>query len=170
MSRLALALPLGALVAFALTADTCNTSGGTPAGQSASASGTVTVAVGSPMKASSGEQVTVNTFAAGVPNPGGFETLPAGQQCVKVSVSIKNGSSNEWLLPLSEMTVVDSNGQKYDADNGLGTCPNGTSTISSLVAGGNATADLVYKVPSSGALNFNWSPALAGTVYQTTLK
>jgi hypothetical protein len=60
-------------------------------------------------------------------------------------------------------------GQKYDADNGIGTCPSGSSSISSLVAGGKATADLVFQVPSTGGLVFNWTPTLSGQVFQTTL-
>ncbi len=171
MNRRVVMSLVGITVFLATTADTCNTSGGTAAGSSASSgSGVTTVAQGQPMKESSGEQVTVTAFAAGVTDPNALETLKAGQQCVKVSVSVNNGSTNEWILPLSEMSVVDASGQKYDADNGIGTCPSGSSEISSLVAGGKAVADLVYQVPSSGGLLFNWTPTLSGQVFQTTLK
>jgi hypothetical protein len=121
------------------------------------------------MKLDNGETVTVTTDALGVTDPNALTPPSPGQQCIKVSVSLNNGSSNEWTLPLSEMTVVDASGQKYNADNGIGTCPSGTASISSLVAGGNATADIVFQVPSTGAINFNWSPTLSGKVYQTPL-
>jgi len=144
-------------------------SGGSPAGSNGSGGGTTTVAKGQPMTLDNGEVVTVTADTPGVTDPNALTPPSPGQQCIKVSVSLVNGSSNEWTLPLSEMTVVDSSGQKYNADNGIGTCPSGTATISSLVAGGKATADLVFQVPSAGALNFNWSPTLSGKVFQTTL-
>jgi hypothetical protein len=160
------ALAFGVLF-FSLTAESCATSGGAPAG--ASASGVATVAKGQPMIYSSGEQVTVTAYAAGVTDPNALETAAPGQQCVKVSVAIKNGSTSEWSLPLSEMTIVDASGQKYNADNGIGTCPSGTASISSLVAGGSGTADLVFQVPTSGKLDFNWTPVLATQVFQVPL-
>lgn len=167
MKRLIVSTLFGAVLFMCLAAASCDTSGGAPAGSSSTAVATVTK--GQPMTASSGESVTVTTYTPGVTDPNAISTSAPGQQCVKVSVSIKNGSTSEWTLPMSETSIVDASGQKYTSDNGIGTCPSGTSMISSLVAGGSATADLVFQVPSTGALDFNWTPTLSGQVFQTPL-
>ncbi len=162
-------VPLAALGVFILTADTCNLSGGAPAGSSSTPGGTVTVATGQPMKDSNGESVTVTATITKALDPSGFETVTPGQKCVGVTVNVVNGSSAEWLLPLSEISVVDAAGQKYTADNGLGTCLS-SSTIDSLVAGGHALGSVFFEAPSAGALDVNWTPSdLSGQVFQTPL-
>jgi Domain of unknown function (DUF4352) len=162
-------LPI-AVVGFALlTADTCNVSGGSPAGSNSTPGGTISVASGKPMKDSNGESVTVAATLTKAVDPSGFETVTPGQKCVGVTVNIVNGSSQEWLLPLSEISIVDASGQKYTSDNGLGTCLS-SSTIDSLVAGGHASGSVYFEAPSSGALDVNWTPSdLSGQVFQTPL-
>jgi len=163
-------VPLAALGVFILTADTCNVTGGAPAGSSSTPGGTITVAKGHAMTDSNGESVTVTGFSTKGVDPSGFLPLPAGKECLGISVTVKNGSSTEWTLPLSEVSVVDASGQKYDglsSDNAA--CLNSTS-IDSLVAGGSGAGTVYLAVPSAGALDVNWSPSdLSGQVFQTPL-
>ena len=162
-------VPLAALGVFILTADTCNLSGGAPAGSSSTPGGTVTVATGQPMKDSNGESVTVTATITKALDPSGFETVTPGQKCVGVTVTALNGSSSEWIFPLSEISIVDANGQKYTSDNGAGTCLTST-TVDTLVAGGHASGNVYFEVPSAGALDVNWTPSdLSGQVFQTPL-
>lgn len=167
--RLRALVPLAALGVFILTADTCNVTGGTPAGSTSTPGGTITVASGQPMKDSNGESVTVTATLTTVLDPSGFETVMPGQKCVGVTVNVVNGSSTEWLLPLSEISIVDASGQKYTSDNGIGTCLS-SSTVDSLVAGGHASGSVYFEAPSAGALDVNWTPSdLSGQVFQTPL-
>ncbi|HXC75514.1 MAG TPA: DUF4352 domain-containing protein [Candidatus Acidoferrum sp.] len=170
MKLRALALPVAALGVFLLTADTCNVSGGTPAGSIPTPGGTITVAVGRPMTDTNGESMTVAAFKASPVDPNGFETLPPGRQCVAITVTIKNGSSSEWIFPLSEVSVVDSTGQKCDAlDVNSGAC-HSSDSIDSLVAGGHGTGTVYYAVPKAGALDVNWTPSdFSGQVFQTAV-
>jgi Domain of unknown function (DUF4352) len=163
----ALALPVAALGVFLLTADTCNFTGGAPAGTTSTPGGTITVAKGQPMTDSNGESVTVTATRTNAVDPAGYTKPPAGEECVGVTVTVKNGSTTEWLLPLYEISIVDAAGQKYTADGGLGTCLSSDS-IDSLVAGGHGTGSVYFEVPSTGALDVNWTPAdLSGQVFQT---
>jgi hypothetical protein len=167
--RLRALVPLAALGAFILTADTCNLTGGTPAGSTSTPGGTITVASGQPMTDSNGLSVTVTATITKALDPSGFSTVAPGKKCVGITVAIKNGSSSEWLFPLSELSIVDARGQKYTSENGLGTCLTG-STIDSLVAGGHASGSVYFEVPSAGAVDVNWSPSdLSGQVFQTPL-
>jgi hypothetical protein len=162
-------VPLAALGVFILTADTCNVSGGAPAGSSSTPGGTITVASGKTMKDSNGESVTATATLAKALDPSALLTATPGQKCVGVTVSVANGSSSEWLEPLLELSVVDATGQKYTALNGIGTCLTSTS-IDSLVAGGHASGSVYFEVPSAGALDVNWTPEdLSGQVFQTPL-
>ena len=162
-------VPLAALGVFILTADTCNVTGGAPAGPSSTPGGTITVASGKPMKDSNGESVTVTSTLIKALDPSGFETVMPGQKCVGVTVAVVNGSSQEWIFPLSEISIVDANGQKYTSDNGLATCLS-SSTIDTLVAGGHASGNVYFEVPSAGALDVNWTPSdLSGQVFKTPL-
>jgi Domain of unknown function (DUF4352) len=167
--RLRALVPLAVLGVFILTADTCNLSGGAPAGSSSTPGGTVTVASGKPMKDSNGLSVTVTATITKALDPAGFITPAPGKKCVGITVNIVNGSSSEWLEPLLELSIVDAAGQKYTSLNGLGTCLN-SSTIDSLVAGGHASGSTYFEVPSAGALDVNWTPSdLSGQVFQTPL-
>jgi Domain of unknown function (DUF4352) len=167
--RLRAVVPLAALAVFILTADTCNVTGGAPAGSTSTPGGTITVASGKPMKDSNGLSVTVTATIAKALDPAGFETVAPGKRCVGVTVAVVDGSSQEWLLPLSEISIVDATGQKYTTDNGVGTCLS-SSTIDSLVAGGHASGSVYFEVPSAGALDVNWTPSdLSGQVFQTPL-
>jgi hypothetical protein len=163
-----LAVPVAALGVFLLTAETCNTSGGTPAGSSSTPGGTITVAKGHAMTDSNGESMTVTAFSTHGVDPSGFLPLPAGKRCLGISVTVKNGSSSEWLFPLLEVSVVDSSGQKYDdlsSDNAA--CLNSTS-IDSLVAGGHGAGTVYLAVPKTGVLDVNWTPGdFSGQVFQT---
>jgi hypothetical protein len=115
------------------------------------------------------QTVTVTAFAQGVaaselgtPNP--------GDQCVSVQMKLVNGDSSPWLLPLSELTVVDASGQSYDSYSSFD-CPTSTS-VDSLVHGGSASATLYFEVPLSGKLILQWTPSMlnATSVYNTELK
>jgi hypothetical protein len=167
--RLRALVPLAALGVFILTADTCNLSGGAPAGSTSTPGGTITVASGQRMKDTNGESVTVTATITKALDPSGFETVTPGQKCVGVTVAVVNGASSEWIFPLSEISIVDANGQKYTSDNGLVTCLS-SSTIDTLVAGGHASGNVYFEVPSAGALDVNWTPSdLSGQVFQTPL-
>ena len=74
------------------------------------------------MKDTNGESVTVTATITKALDPSGFETVTPGQKCVGVTVAVVNGASSEWIFPLSEISIVDANGQKYTSDNGLVTC------------------------------------------------
>ena len=97
--RLRALVPLAALGVFILTADTCNVTGGTPAGSTSTPGGTITVASGKPMKDSNGESVTVAATLAKALDPSGFETVMPGQKCVGVTVAAMNGSSPGMDIP-----------------------------------------------------------------------
>ncbi len=160
---------VGLSLFFFLTADTCNLSGGAPAGSTSTPGGTITVTAGQPMKDSNGESMTVTATVTNALDPSGFETVAPGQKCIGVTVTATNGSTTEWLLPLYEISIVDANGVKYDADNGVGTCLS-SSSVDSLVAGGHASGSVYFEVPSTGALDVNWTPEdLSGQVFQTPL-
>jgi hypothetical protein len=165
-------------------AASCSNTGGTPAGGGSAASSTPAafgtpaasstparagpVAIGVLMKATSGDSVTTTAFTPNYSSADQFSTPSAGQQCIQVTVAVNNGSQSEWLLPLSELSVVDASGQKYDSfaiDCGSG------DSIDALVAGGHATAKLVFEVPANTPLNLTWVPnQFLSEVYQTKLR
>jgi hypothetical protein len=136
---------------------------------SSSGAGAVSVAKGQPMKASNGETVSVTGFMANYPNGNG--TLAAGDQCIKVTFSLNNGSSGDWGYPQSELTVVDASGKSHPAGASGGTCP-GSAGPADLAAGHrDDTMELTFEVPSSGTLTLKWSPALLqGETYETPLQ
>jgi hypothetical protein len=168
-----LLLIVGLVLAVPLVmADTCGSgtggapAGGQPANPSSGSTAQKVVAIGTEMKASSGEAVTVTGFKA---NTGAtdFSAPPAGKQCIQITFTIVNGSSKEWLDPVGELNVVDSNGQKYDSF--AIDCANGDQ-ITSLVAGGHATATEYFEVPTGLALDAVWQPNFfETTVFQTKL-
>lgn len=126
-------------------------------------------AVGQTMTNGAHQTVTVTDFSQGVA-PSQYSTPSPGDQCVSVQVSLVNGDSSPWLLPLYELTAVDASGQSYDSYSSLD-CPSGSS-IDSLVPGGHASGTLYFEVPTSGKLILQWTPnALNSTsVYNTQLK
>jgi hypothetical protein len=160
-------------------AASCSNTGGTPAGAgaadtgSAAASGSPAqaappVAIGARMHAQSGDSVTATALNLSYSSGNEFETASAGHQCIQVTVALNNGSQSEWTLPLSEVSVVDGAGQKYDSFGG--NCGSGDS-IDSLVVGGHAAAKLVFEVPANSPLNLTWVPDQFGPeVYQTKLR
>jgi Domain of unknown function (DUF4352) len=151
-------------IAFVLMgASSCDTTGGNPAGSgSGNNSGVVTVAQGQPMN-SDGKVVTITGVQRGFATGNQFETPNPGQECLKVNVSLANNSGNEWLLPLSDLSVVDNKGQKYTFTLNCGT----GSTIDSLVAHGKATGTVVYEVPVGSPIDLTFQDAF-GTTYQSS--
>jgi len=169
----------GALAAMALTTGavlaacgTTSTSGGSsPAGGSSESSsgGTVRVSKGQEMKASNGESVTVSGFVPNYPN--GYSTLAAGDQCIKVRLSLNNGSSGDWGYPQNEFTVVDAGGKSHRAGASGTACPGSAGPVDLAAGHRDDTMVLTFEVPSSGALTLNWSPLmLRGETYQTPLE
>ena len=126
-------------------------------------------AVGQSMTNGAHQKVTVTAFAQGVA-PSEFSTPSPGDQCVSVTVTLSNGDSLPWELPLYELTVVDAAGQSYDSYSSFD-CPSSDS-IDSLVPGGHATGTLYFEVPSSGRLLLQWTPNSlnATSNYNTELK
>ncbi len=162
-------------------ASSCSNSGGSAAngggnaasssssGSSSSAaksSAPAIVPIGTPMKASSGDQMVVTAFG---PYSSGnqFEAPAAGKECDQVALTFTNGSSGEWLLPTSEVGVVDANGQKYTESFTCGT----SDTVDSVVAGGHASAKMYFEVPKGSPLNLSWVPnQFESEVHQTKLR
>ncbi len=126
-------------------------------------------AVGQTMTNGAHQTVTVTAFAQGVA-PSEFSTPNPGDQCISVTVTLSNGDSLPWDLPLYELTVVDAAGQSYDSYSSID-CTSSDS-IDSLVPGGHATATVYFEVPSSGRLLLQWTPNSlnASSNYNTELK
>ncbi len=145
------------------------TGGTNPAAGSSASGAATTVPKGQAMKASNGDTVSVTGFLPKYPNGNG--TLAAGDQCIKVTFSLNNGSSGDWGYPQSELTVVDASGKSHPAGASGGTCP-GSAGPADLAAGHrDDTMELTFEVPSSGALTLKWSPALLqGETYETPLQ
>jgi hypothetical protein len=169
---------VGFMVAIPLMASSCSNGGGTPAGggggtaatngAAASKAASGPVAIGTVMTAKNGEAMTVATFGPAPPSGNEFQSPPAGKECVQVTLTINNGSNAEWTVPTAEVGAVDANGQKYDT--AAMDCGNGDN-ISSLVAGGHATAKEIFEVPTGTALNLSWVPnQFENEVYQTKLR
>ena len=118
-------------------------------------SGPKLYAVGQTMTNGAHQTVTVTAFAQNV-TPSEFSTPSPGDQCISVQVTIVNGDSSPWDLPLYELTVVDASGQSYDSYSSFD-CQT-SSSIDSLVPGGHATATLYFEVPSAGRLILQWTP------------
>lgn len=156
---------LGVISLILMGASSCDTSGGSVAGSSSTGSGVHNVAQGRPMN-DGGDTVTVTGTQVVQPMDG--LTVDAGKECLKVTVNLANASGNEWNLPLSDLTAVDSSGQSYTDDF---TCGSDSTSINSLVSGGHATGAVTYQVPASGALNLvlNTDLGISG-VYQTPLR
>jgi hypothetical protein len=166
-------LLLAALV-FALPmvmADSCSGAGGTPAsggsGTSPAAAAPKEVAVGTAMKASDGKTVTVLSFKRGFSTGNEFDTPKAGHEYVQVVYKLDNGSSSEWAEPLFGLTLIDSNGQKYNE----AFVSAGEDSVDSLAAGGHAAAvHDVYEVPTGIAIDVVWQPNMfESTLFQTKL-
>jgi hypothetical protein len=164
-----IATPL-ALLALAGAGIACDSgSGGTAAagGGSSSGSGVVTGSMGAPMKASDGKSVTVQSVQRDYKADG--QLVDAAKECVVVNVVYTNGSSSEWTFPETEVSVVDSNGAKYDFASGIG-CGVTSSNVSSLVAGGHQAEPMAFAVPKGTALNLTWKPNMfESTTYQVAL-
>jgi hypothetical protein len=172
-----LSIPAAAVVAWALMgASSCANTGGSAAGggnavSSDSSGGGVSaaVALGTAMKSKDGKSVTVTKFTPNFSTGNEFETPDPGKECVQVTLALSNGSSSEWSLPLSEIGVVDSTGQKYSAFGSMN-CGSGDN-IDSIVAGGHANASLTFQVPANSPLNLTWVPnSLEDQVYQAKLR
>ena len=127
------------------------------------------IVVGQTMTNGAHQTVTVTTFSQNVA-PSEYSTPSPGDQCVEVQVSLYNGDSSPWDLPLYELNVIDANGQSYDSSSSFD-CPSSDS-IDSLVPGGRATAALYFEVPSAGKLTLQWTPSIlnANSNYNTLLK
>lgn len=127
-----------------------------------------TVPKGQVMKASNGETVSVTGFTANFPNGNG--ALAPGDQCIKVTLSINNGSSGDWGYPQTELTVVDASGKSHPAGSSGQTCPGSAGPVDLAAGQRDDTMVLTFEVPSSGALTLKWSPALLqGESYATPL-
>jgi hypothetical protein len=166
--RRAMVVAAAAFLTFFVTAaDSCSGGGGGSTSGSAAHS---VVAVGKPMKNDAGQSVTVASFQRNVAVTNQFEQPTAGNECVSVTLTLLNGSSTSWSLPLYEMAVVDANGQSYSE--AAVTCGGGTASISSLIPNGHANATLFYDVPKGSTLTFTWTPSSLNpnSNYQTALK
>ncbi len=145
-----------------------------PAASSSSASsggggGVVTVPKGQEMKASNGETVSVTGIVTNYPN--GYGNLTPGDQCIKVTLSINNGSKGDWGYPQSELTVMDASGKSHPAAGSGQTCPGSVGPLDLPAGHSDDGVRLTYEVPSSGALLLKWSPALLqGESYETPLQ
>ncbi|PZR83484.1 MAG: hypothetical protein DLM65_01715 [Candidatus Aeolococcus gillhamiae] len=163
----------GAVAVFvAMTAAACGSNEVSPAGPSSSppTAGVTTVAKGRFMTASNGEAVRITSAAAIAPSATATSPLPAGKQCFAVNVSLKNGTQLDWSQPLTQMTVLDSSGVQSKANNGLGICPaSATGGLDGVAAGDQTTiAQMIFLVPSTGQLIFNWTPTRTGEVPHQT--
>lgn len=150
-------------------ASSCSNSGGSPAGSSSdsSTSSAAPVSVGQAMTAQDGKSVTVTGFMPNYKTGNEFESPAAGKECVQVTLALTNGGKDEWSLPLSEVSVVDQAGQKYELTFDCGS----SDDISGLVAGGHAAAKMVFEVPQASPLNLTWVPnQFEPAVYQTKLR
>jgi hypothetical protein len=127
-------------------------------------------AVGQAMKNDAGQTVTVSSFKLNVPVTNQFEQPATGNQCVSVNMALFNGDSSPWSLPLFEMAIVDANGQSHSQ--AIATCGGGATSIDSLIPNGRANTSLLFEVPTSGALEFTWTPSALNpnSNYQTALK
>jgi Domain of unknown function (DUF4352) len=165
-----IATPLALLVLAGAGVACDSGSGGTAAvggNSSASGSGVVTGSMGVPIKAGDGKSVTVQSVQRNYTAPG--QLVSTGKECVVVNVLFTNGSSSEWMLPETEMGVVDGNGAKYDTSSGIG-CGGPSSNASNLVAGGHEVDPLTFQVPAGSPLNFTWQPNMfESTTYQVAL-
>ncbi len=83
---------------------------------------------------------------------------------------MNNGSSGDWGYPQSDITIVDSSGQKHRIGTTGKPCSDSAGPVILSAGSHDDTVKLSYEVPSSGALNLNWAPALLGEVYQTPLQ
>jgi hypothetical protein len=166
--RRAMVVAAAAFLTFFVTAaDSCSGGGG----GSTSASATHSVAaVGQPMKNDAGQSVTVVSFKRNVTVTNQFEQPSPGDECVSVSLTLLNGASTPWSIPLYEMAVVDANGQSHTE--AAVTCGGGTASISSLIPNGHANATLLFDVPKDSAITFTWTPSALNpnSNYQTALK
>jgi hypothetical protein len=114
-----------------------------------------------------GKTVTVKAFKRKYRSGNQFEVPAKGKECVRVTFALVNGGTSEWSLPSFELSVVDSNGQKYTSSF---TCGSGDD-INAIVAGGKATDNEIYEVPLGIGLNATWVPnSFESTVLQTALK
>lgn len=158
------------MAAFVLTA-CADTSGNSPAaaGGSASASAAPKIyAIGQAMINGAHQSVTVTSFARNYSSGNEFEQPSPGNECVQVNLSLVNGDSTSWQLPLSEMSVISSTGQSYTESFTCGT----SSNVDGLAPKGTATAMLLFEVPKGAPLNFTWTPSALNpnSTYQTALK
>jgi hypothetical protein len=122
------------------------------------------------MKNDAGQTVTVASFQRNVAVANEFEQPTAGNECVSVSLTLVNGASTPWTLPLFEMAIVDANGQSHSQ--AIGTCGGSGASIDSLVPNGHASSTLLFEVPKGTTLAFTWTPSVLNpnSNYQTALK
>jgi hypothetical protein len=146
-----------------------NPSSGSSSVASPSPRGTGLYAIGQTMTNGAHQTVAVTSFAQAVA-PSAYSTPSPGDQCTEVVVSLYNGSSTPWELPLYELSVVDATGQTYDSYDSFD-CPS-SGSIDSLVPGGKAAADLYFEVPLAGRLTLQWTPSSLNpdSNYNTLLK
>jgi nitrous oxide reductase accessory protein NosL len=171
MKKLILAIvATGAVLAACGGAD----NGNAPAAASGSSGATAAFhapaisAVGQTMTNGAKQTVTVVSFKRGVP-PDQYMTATAGQEGLQVNLSLVNGDSSPWTLPLYEIAVVDANGQSHSVDIGTyGT----SSSVDALVSGGKAQATMFFEVPVGSALLLTWTPSALNpnSTFQTALK
>src|SRR5438093_736523 len=99
---LVLALPF-------VMADSCGGAGGAPAGSNTAS--VKPVAVGTAMKNTDGLSVTVVSFKRGFSTGNEFDAPKSGNEYVQVTFKFVNGSKSQWSSPLTELSLIDANGQ-----------------------------------------------------------
>jgi|GEM_PF-6618152 len=150
-------------------ADSCGNAGGTPAGGTSSGSSAPkVVAVGQAMTSSDGLSVTVVKFTRHFHTGNSFDGPKTGNELIQVTYKLVNGSKQEWSIPLLELALIDSNGQKYQ----FSIVSAGEDNVDSLAAGGHADAvRQVYEVPLNATVDVVWVPnQFESATFQTALK
>ena len=95
----------------------------------------------------------------------GPSTRP-GKQCVRVSVTVTNSDTADWLAPLNQMQLSDARGFVYYKSDDCGT----NTTMQSLGPGQSASAVLYFEVLTNATIEFNWAPKIGDPGYSTPLR
>lgn len=163
-------LGVGAAIVIVIIVIAVIASGGRGSSNTSSPSSTARpkASVGQAMKNDANQTVTVVSFKRGVSSGNEFLKPSPGNECVQVNLAFVNGDSHPWMLPLSEMAVVDANGQSHSESFSCGS----SATIDSLIPNGKATATLFFETPVGSTLDLRWTPNIlnANSYYDTSLK